>query len=138
MHRTSPKPYCLNHPNPTPAKIILVLDFSRWCSVLLILQIKTKMATSNALSKCQRRYLFEPCNHFVGRLAGCHVRTAMKNLLFPALCLFRHFAIKVSFPWTQNETGELSLGLSLICMNPSNTQMTLIYRSKRAKQPFDH
>ncbi|XP_029203552.2 uncharacterized protein LOC114967653 isoform X1 [Acropora millepora] len=62
------------------------------------------MATSNALSKCQRRYLFEPCNHFVGRLDGCHVRTAMKNLLFPALCLFRHFAIKVSFPWTQNET----------------------------------
>ena len=63
------------------------------------------MATSSVLSKCKRKGLFQT-NFPKGLSGSCTVRTVMKNFLYPVLCLSRQFAIKVSFPWTQNNTGK--------------------------------
>ena len=63
----------------------------------------------------------------------------MKNLVFPALCLFRHFAIKVSFPWTQNETGELAKSwLILDVHKPVKHTDDVKLQKQKSQRPFDH
>ncbi|XP_068678900.1 uncharacterized protein [Montipora foliosa] len=62
------------------------------------------MATSSALSKCKRKCLFDTRYHFSGGPGGCRMRTVMKKMSYPLMCLYRRYSIKVSFPWTQNDT----------------------------------
>ena len=66
--------------------------------------MKTNMATSTVLSNWKRKYLFEA--RVLGSFAsGYKISSMLNNFLRPVVCFSRNFAIKVTFPWTQNSTG---------------------------------
>ncbi|CAH3104208.1 unnamed protein product [Porites lobata] len=61
------------------------------------------MATSTVLSNWKRKCLFEA--RVLGSFAsGYNISSMLNNLLRPVVCFSRNFAIKVTFPWTQNST----------------------------------
>lgn len=66
------------------------------------------MATSSAISKCKRKCLFE-ANFLRSFSDNSKKSTLLKKFFYPMVCLSRHFAVKVSFPWTQSNTGESAL-----------------------------
>ncbi|KAM7428171.1 hypothetical protein ABFA07_020825 [Porites harrisoni] len=61
------------------------------------------MATSTVLSNWKRKCLFEA--RVLGSFSsGYKISSMLNNFLRPVVCFSRNFAIKVTFPWTQNST----------------------------------